>query len=206
MSKFQKIEFYKTPQSSYTLLPFRFTSLDSDRYVLTNAAAEYLIAPRVKVFDFVQHKLSSDDSLYIQLRARHFLVDDSSSIAPELLAIKLRTKYERLAEFTGLHIFVVSLRCEHSCPYCQVSRQSEDKRKYDMSYEIAAKALDLALRSPSEYIKIEFQGGEPLLNFELIKFIVLESKERNKALGKNLALVYYVFDSTKTRFRCCHKR
>jgi len=153
MSKFQKIEFYKTPQSSYTLLPFRFTSLDSDRYVLTNAAAEYLIAPREKVFDFVQHKLPSDDSLYIQLRARHFLVDDSSSIAPELLAIKLRTKYERLAEFTGLHIFVVSLRCEHSCPYCQVSRQSEDKRRYDMSYEIAAKSLDLALRSPSEYIK-----------------------------------------------------
>ncbi len=189
MSKFQKIEFYKTPQSSYTLLPFRFTSLDSDRYVLTNAAAEYLIAPREKVFDFVQHKLSSDDSLYIQLRARHFLVDDSTSIAPELLAIKLRTKYERLAEFTGLHIFVVSLRCEHSCPYCQVSRQSEDKRRYDMSYEIADKSLDLALRSPSEYIKIEFQGGEPLLNFELIKFIVLEAKERNRALGKNLGFV-----------------
>ena len=189
MSKFQKIEFYKTPQSSYSLLPFRFTSLDSDRYVLTNAAAEYLIAPREKVFDFVQHKLPSDDSLYIQLRARHFLVDDSSSIAPELLAIKLRTKYERLAEFTGLHIFVVSLRCEHSCPYCQVSRQSEDKRRYDMSYEIAAKSLDLALRSPSEYIKIEFQGGEPLLNFELIKFIVLEAKERNMALGKNLGFV-----------------
>ena len=114
MSKFQTIEFYKTAQSSYTLLPFRFTSLDRDRYVLTNAVGEYLITTRDKVFDFVEHKLSSDDPTYIELRARHFLIDESSAIAPELLAIKLCTKYERLAEFTGLHIFVVSLRCERA--------------------------------------------------------------------------------------------
>lgn len=189
MSKFQNLEFYKSSQSSYTLLPFRFTSLDRDRYVLTNAVGEYLITTRDKIFDFVQHKLASDEPTYIELRARHFLVDANSAIAPALLAIKLRTKYERLAEFTGLHIFVVSLRCEHSCPYCQVSRQSEDKRRYDMSHAIAMKSLDLAFRSPSDHIKIEFQGGEPLLNFALIKCIVVEAKQRNLALGKNLAFV-----------------
>src|SRR5712691_4506499 len=189
MSKFRNLEFYKTSTSSYTLLPFRFTSLARDEYVLTNAVGEYLITTREKVFDFVEHKLSSDDPTYIELRARHFLIDESSSIAPELLAIKLRTKYARLAEFTGLHIFVVTLRCEHSCPYCQVSRQSEDKRRYDMSHDIATKSLDLALRSPAKNIKIEFQGGEPLLNFELIKSIVLAAKQRNKERGKNLAFV-----------------
>src|SRR5256884_248320 len=99
MSKFQNLEFYKTAQSSYTLLPFRFTSLDRDRYVVTNAVGEYLITTREKIFDLVQHQLSSDDPTYIELRARHFLIDESSSIAPDLLAIKLRTKYERLAEF-----------------------------------------------------------------------------------------------------------
>ncbi len=30
MSKFQGIEFYKAPLSSYTLLPLRFTTLDKD--------------------------------------------------------------------------------------------------------------------------------------------------------------------------------
>src|SRR5215831_15462035 len=149
MSKFQNLEFYKTAQSSYTLLPFRFTALDRDRYVLTNAVGEYLITTREKVFDFVEHKLSHEDSIYTELRARHFLIDESSAIAPELLAIKLRTKYERLAEFTGLHIFVVTLRCEHSCPYCQVSRQSEDKTAFDMTLEIAEKSLALVFQSPS---------------------------------------------------------
>jgi His-Xaa-Ser system radical SAM maturase HxsB len=189
MSQFQTIEFYKAPKSSYRLLPFRFTTLDEDQYVLTNMAGEYLVSARDKLFDLLQHKLSNEDPTYIELRARHFLIDDNSSIAPELLSIKLRTRYDRLAEFTGLHIFVVTLRCEHSCPYCQVSRQSEDKLRYDMSPEIATGAIDLAFRSPSQNIKIEFQGGEPLLNFELIKFIVLEAKKKNQQRGKNLAFV-----------------
>jgi len=99
MSKFQNIEFYKTSKSAYTLLPFRFTSLDQDRYILTNAVGEYLITTRDKVFAFAEHRLSSDEPTYIELRSRHFLIDEHSAIAPELLAIKLRTKYERLAEF-----------------------------------------------------------------------------------------------------------
>lgn len=190
MSKFHGIELYKPSQSSsYTLLPLRFTPLDQDHYVLTNLAGEYLRLKRGTLDDFLLHKLSSDDPSYIELRARHFLIDESSSIAPELLALKLRTKYARLSEFTGLHLFVVTLRCEHSCPYCQVSRQSEDKLRYDMSPEIAFGALDLTFRSPSTNIKIEFQGGEPLLNFELIKDIVLEAKKRNQQIRKNLAFV-----------------
>ena len=80
--------------------------------------------------------------------------------------MKTRTRFCRLASFTTLHIFVVSLRCEHSCPYCQVSRQSADKGQFDMSEETARRALEATFRSPSPKIKIEFQGGEPLLNFD----------------------------------------
>lgn len=190
MSKFHGIELYKAPEtSSYTLLPLRFTPLDQDHYILTNLAGEYLRLKRGTLNKFLHHKLSNDDPNYIELRARHFLIDETSSIAPELLALKLRTRYSRLSDFTGLHLFVVTLRCEHSCLYCQVSRQSEDKLRYDMSPEIARGALDLTFRSPSPHIKIEFQGGEPLLNFDLIKYIVLEAKRRNEYSGKNLAFV-----------------
>jgi len=190
MGKFQAIELYKAPQtSSYTLLPLRFTPLDQDHYVITNLAGEYLRLRKTTLADFLRHKLSNDDPNYMELRARHFLIDETSSIAPELLALKLRTRYSRLSEFTGLHLFVVTLRCEHSCPYCQVSRQSEDKLRYDMSLEIALGALDLTFQSPSPNIKIEFQGGEPLLNFDLIQHIVLEAKQRNQRFAKNLAFV-----------------
>jgi His-Xaa-Ser system radical SAM maturase HxsB len=92
-------------------------------------------------------------------------------------------------------MFVVTLRCEHSCLYCQVSRQSEDKHKFDMSRTTALRAVDLALRSPAQAIKIEFQGGEPLLNFDLIRYIVdeVEARKNGKSvtfvIATNLALI-----------------
>lgn len=189
MSKFQKIEFYSNKKEQYSLLPFRFERLRDDKYVLTNLSGEYLTLPRSDLEKFVRHQLDSGTIEYIDLRAKHFLTDDKSQIAKDLLAIKLRTKYSVLSEFTGLHIFVVSLRCEHSCPYCQVSRQSDDKTKFDMSIEIADKSLDLVMRSPSKNLKIEFQGGEPLLNFELIKYIVTKAKTLGCKHNKNMSFV-----------------
>ena len=58
-----------------------------------------------------------------------------------------------------------------------------------MTEETAAKALDLVFRSPSPALKIEFQGGEPLLNFPLIKFIVAAAQERNLAAPRPLQFV-----------------
>lgn len=189
MSKFQKIEFYSNIKEQYSLLPFRFERLRDDKYVLTNLSGEYLTLPRSDLEKFARHQLDSGTSEYIELRAKHFLTDDKSQVAKDLLAIKLRTKYSVLSEFTGLHIFVVSLRCEHSCPYCQVSRQSDDKTKFDMSIEIADRSLDLVMRSPSKNLKIEFQGGEPLLNFELIKYIVIKAKALGSKNNKNMSFV-----------------
>jgi His-Xaa-Ser system radical SAM maturase HxsB len=44
-------------------------------------------------------------------------------------------------------------------------------------------------RSPSPNIKIEFQGGEPLLNFDLIRHIVQEAERRNVSAGRDLQFV-----------------
>ena len=46
-----------------------------------------------------------------------------------------------------------------------------------MSHDTAIKSLELIFQSPNNNIKIEFQGGEPLLNFEIIKFIVNHSEK-----------------------------
>lgn len=190
MSRFHNLAHYAPPPSaSYRLLPFRFTRLGGNRYVLTNAAAEFLVATREELYDFAHHKLAPGEPFYSALKSRHFLIDNSSDVALDLLALKLRTKLSRLPEFTGLHIFVVTLRCEHSCPYCQVSRQSDDRTAFDMTPEAASRALDLVFRSPARALKIEFQGGEPLLNFELIRQIVLDAKARNGEAQRDLQFV-----------------
>ena len=178
MSKFSQIDSYKPSSTEYQLLPFRFTELDDARYVVSNIAGDFITLPKETLPELINHQLLVDDPSYVELRAKHFLIDGATSIAKDLLAVKLRSRYARLADFTSLHIFVVTLRCEHSCLYCQVSRQSEDKVKFDMSLDDAMAALDLAFHSPSPSIKIEFQGGEPLLNFTLIQQIVIEAENR----------------------------
>ncbi|MBP0599549.1 His-Xaa-Ser system radical SAM maturase HxsB [Herbaspirillum sp. LeCh32-8] len=195
MSRFHPIAFFNRQpaeeQAQYELMPFRFTHLDDARYVATNLAGEYQLIEREPLQKLVEGKLGATDPQYVDLRARHFLTDAHSKMAADLLAIKVRTRHERLSQWTGLHMFVLTLRCEHACPYCQVSRQSEDKESFDMSREHATKAVALALHSPNPAIKLEFQGGESFLNFDLMKYIVLRAKEENSKLPvpKDLAFV-----------------
>jgi uncharacterized protein len=107
----------------------------------------------------------------------------------QLLALRLRSRMSFLRHATPLHLFVVTLRCEHSCPYCQVSRRSADRTRYDMSLETAMRGLRVAFSAPSKSIKIEFQGGEPLLNFDLIKSVVTNAERLSVDSGKSLTFV-----------------
>ena len=191
MAKFRDVDaFDGSLNSPYTMLPWRFTPLDNnEKFVATNMAGEYVVLDRDAVHDFGRQRLSPSNPAYDELKSRHFLIDDDTNVAVDLLALKVRTKLAPLANFTGLHIFVVTLRCEHSCPYCQVSRANDDRRDFDMSEQTALKSLDLVFRSPSPSLKIEFQGGESLLNLPLIRFIVLEAKRRNETAQRDLSFV-----------------
>jgi len=189
-SRFNNLNFYfDDSKSTYNLLPFNFIKLDFERYVLTNMVGQFIVLSRNELLNFVNKELVTTSDLYYNLKSNHFLIDEDSTVAIDLLALKYRTQQIPNSYFTNLHMFVVSLRCEHSCPYCQVSRQSQDKLAYDMSEETANKALEFTFNTPSPSIKIEFQGGEPLLNFDLIKYIVIRANEINIEKCKNLQFV-----------------
>ena len=190
---------FKETPSEYTFLPFRFMRFDPSRYVLVNECGEYIFLDVPVFHAFVQHRLKPDDAPYGDLKAKHFLTDDASSPLLDILATKYRTKESFLAGFTKLHLFVTTLRCDHSCLYCQVSRQSEDRAAYDMTEETARKAIDLMLRTPSPKVTMEFQGGEPLLNFPLIQFMVEYAEERNRNIGKRIDKVVTTNLSRATR-------
>lgn len=187
MSKFRDQETFQA-SGDWEFLPLRFERV-GERVLLTNAVGEHLFVSGSDFELISDQRLPVDSELVRSLRAKHLIREPGDELPLELLALKTATRYRRLSEFTSLHIFVASLRCEHSCPYCQVSRQSSDKAAFDMSSETADLALDSVFRSPSENVKIEFQGGEPLLNFELIEEVVPKAKDRNQEVGKNLGFV-----------------
>jgi His-Xaa-Ser system radical SAM maturase HxsB len=186
---FYPVESYSAPEPGYRLLPFRFLRLDQEKELLVNEVGEFVIGPVGTAQILIGKQLARGSGLYSTFKAKQFLTDDSSSPLIDLLATKYRTKYSFIDGFTKLHIFVVTLRCDHSCRYCQVSRQTADKSTYDMSFETAEKSVDLMMGTPARNVTLELQGGEPLLAFDVIRYIVPLAKKKAKLLNKDLDIV-----------------
>jgi len=154
--KFLPLSDFLPTNSQYKLLPFRFIRFDSEQYLLTNLVGEYYLTDRT---------------------TRHFFYEDGETSPLHLLATKYRTKQAPLADFTGLHMIVPTLRCNTSCTYCQVSHKNTSASACDMTNETADRAVDFMFKSPSSHLKLEFQGGEPLLNFDMVRYIVERTRE-----------------------------
>lgn len=176
-TSFKSIEFYSKLDGSLKFLPFRFRRLNDGKVLLTNIVGEFVILRKVEFDQFVTKRLPVGTGLYNALKQRHFFYD--GSINPiELMSSKLWTKKSFLKGFTKLHIFVLTLRCNSACTYCQASRQEETaSHLYDMDIETARKSVEMMFHSPSDSITVEFQGGEPLLNIEVLKEIVRYAQE-----------------------------
>ncbi len=155
---------------------------------MTNLVGEHLIVEQADL-EAVANGRDPAPGVLDAMRARHMVREPGDTLPLELLAMKLATRKRRLAEFTSLHMFVMTLRCEHTCRYCQVSRQATARGEYDMTREIAEAALGHVFRSPSRQLKIEFQGGEPLLNFELVRWLVGRAEQINLREQRDLAFV-----------------
>lgn len=174
---------------SYRRLPFRFLRWGDSRVFLSNDVGEWTFLSSEDFDRFVTGQLQHASDTYRTLKQKHMLADSASTVPLRLLATKFRTKHAFLDGFTSLHMFVVTLRCDHSCPYCQVSRVTQDRERYDMSAETAERAVEWVFRSPSPLLKIEFQGGESLLNFDRIKHIVELVEERNSVEQRDVEFV-----------------
>src|SRR5262249_15704638 len=184
MARFLEAESYHAPEQPLELLPFRFARSGSGAYLVSNVVGDFVRLSAEEVHRLANLEVVPGDGFYEKAYANHLISRQGQKAQHQLLALRLRSRMAFLRQPTGLHMFVVTLRCEHSCPYCQVSRQSTDRSRFDMSEETAERALNIALDSPGHHIKIEFQGGEPLLNFTLIEKIVSAAKAAAPTAGK----------------------
>lgn len=178
-------------EGQYFLLPFRFHRINSEKEIIVNEVGDYMILPTGTYEKIVKKELDKtvDFELYGDLLANYFISEDVIHPLIDVLATRYRTKKFFLNNFTGLHIFVISLRCEHTCHYCQVSRVTENKDKYDMSINHIDKGIELMFKSPNPHVTMEFQGGEALLAFDSIKYAVEKAERIAKENGKRLTKV-----------------
>lgn len=154
---------------------FNFKSF-GDKFLMTNDLGSYLfISP--DDFKKVIHKdVNSDSELGRQLLAKNMVYDETNLEYSSLLTHDMRRIKGHVAVGTSLHIFVVTTACNMRCVYCQANNGVTCPSLF-MTEEMAEKAVDIALQSPTRDLSFEFQGGEPLLNFDIIKHIVSYTEE-----------------------------
>jgi len=173
----------------YRLLPLRFDRINVHEVFVCNEAGEFLVLHANDFSMLVNQQLTSKSSSFLDLKAKQFLTDTELEPVIEMLATKYRTKKSFLDNFTALHMVVPTLKCNSNCKYCQVSRKDVTTKGFTMNKTTARRIVDLIFKSPSPCIKIEFQGGEPLLEFRIIKYIIEYAEWVNLFKKKDLEFV-----------------
>jgi len=176
--------------SDYRLLPFQFRQFPDDSMLLVNECGDYYFLSNQQ-FDQLRGDLTGiDRDVLFDLESRHFIAQPQRlASAIDLTATKYRSRKQFMSDFTALHMLVVTLRCNHKCEYCQVSSEEDDAYLFDMKPDTARKIVDCIFRTPSPHVKIEFQGGEPLLNWDVIVETVVYAETKNAIIGKDLSFV-----------------
>lgn len=156
---------------------FNFKKL-SDHILLTNDLGSHVFVSPDDFLQIVGKNIDLESDLGKQLLRNNMVYTETNLEYSALLKHDIRRSKGHVNIATSLHIFVVTTACNASCVYCQANNGIHTPSDF-MGKEVAEKAVDVALQSPAQSLNFEFQGGEPLLNFDVIKHIVLYS-EANK--------------------------
>lgn len=76
--------------------------------------------------------------------------------------------------------------CNLACKYCFAEEGEYHGRRELMSYEVGRKALDFLIENSGNRVNLEvdFFGGEPLMNFDVVKQLVEYGRSREKECNK----------------------
>ncbi len=115
----------------------------------------------------------------LKLAGKLFVPDSFSSMAGSL-----KEKTSGVVKALCLH---VAHTCNLNCSYCFASQGKYQGDRSVMSFEVGKRALDFLMENSKgrRNLEVDFFGGEPLMNFEVVKQLVAYARSREKEMGKN---------------------
>jgi len=184
---------------------FRFRPV-GDKVLVTNLEGRWLLLTRDDFAAHARGEVPPGSPLHERLATEGFLREGYR--VPEA-ADRLRARRSFLHGGPNLHMFVVTLRCNETCAYCHASRANMDAVHTDMTPETAERAVDLVLQSTSPFVTIEFQGGEPLVNWPVVRHVVEYATAKNRERGKQLELTmvsnFSLLDDERLEWLLAHR-
>ena len=169
--------------------PFRSRMLSDGFVVATARSGDHAFFSPAEFEQFRQSPATLPLRRQAELRARFMMGDGVPSAGMRrLVSSRIAAKRETVSAGPALHIIVPTLQCAHSCRYCQVSRSLHDLG-HTMSLADLDAACDTVFESASPTLTVEFQGGDPLLRFDLVERAILRIQGRNAFEGRRIRFV-----------------
>lgn len=100
------------------------------------------------------------------------------------MAGTLKAKTSGVVKALCLHI---AHTCNLNCSYCFASQGKYHGERALMSFEVGKRALDFLVENSGtrRNLEVDFFGGEPLMNFDVVKQLVAYARSIEKEKGKN---------------------
>ena len=176
------------------------------KVLVTNDFGDWLLLTPDEFCSFVEGRPQPGEPLYEKLRGASFIAK-AVDIAAQ--AQRWRRKKQYLFHGPTLHGFVLTHRCNLVCQYCHSSVVGMERTDTDMSREVAERAVDLAFQSTARGLTIEFQGGEPTANWDVLRHVVEYATHKNRGIGKVLSFALVtnltLMDDERLAFLLDHK-
>ncbi len=115
------------------------------------------------------------------------LIKAGKLYTPDTYADKAGTFKERSGNVIKALCLHVAHTCNLNCSYCFASQGKYHGERAVMSYEVGKRALDFLIENSGtrRNLEVDFFGGEPLMNWQVVKDLVTYARSIEKEKGKN---------------------
>jgi len=157
---------------------------DNDSVILFSDYGNWVVVKPEQYESILNNTI--DEKLYLFLEKNQIIVTEKNK---ESIILKYRKSKQHLSKGTSLHIMVTTLRCNLKCSYCHSGVYPVSCKDNDMSQSTAKKVVDFIFQSPSKSLSIVFQGGEPLLNYDTVQYVIEYANKKNQVKKRDLKFI-----------------
>jgi His-Xaa-Ser system radical SAM maturase HxsB len=166
---------------------FRFEKIGK-KILITGETGKFLFLKEKDFLRFLKGKIKKTEPIYQELLSKGFLRQNLKKEKQKILLSFLSRNSNLLESGPSLHIIVPTLRCNYRCIYCQAAPIEKFPKNPDMDLDTAKATVDFIFSIKNPAMSIEFQGGEPLANWPIVKFIIKYARKKNEIAKKKLRI------------------
>ncbi len=121
---------------------------------------------------------------------------DALKAADKLFSVdayeNLATNYKNNSNVIKALCLHVAHTCNLNCSYCFASQGKYQGERALMSFEVGKQAFDFLIEHSGtrRNLEVDFFGGEPMMNFEVVKQLVAYARSIEKEKGKNFRFTF----------------